>query len=616
MVEPAPKLPPKPVREQARVLYAYEAQNDDELTIREGDIINVISKEIEDQGWFKGELNGRVGVFPDNFVELIKVPIGNDDDKPAPPRPKAAPPATGGSSPTTASGGGTIASVTKGVTSSTGKSSSTSSVTDGNSHSSNGKITSSTNNNDSSSKTTSIFGLKKTSKPSPSSLSKTVTSPAGKQPDVVPSQETRTPPPSNESSEGIKASPDTTLSSPLSGVEPSMGSKLSHPTANRPKGPSNRRPPSYISNRDASQDNSVTPSSLMTTSLTENGSDHSPGSHSFKANGTSPSTTLKTQPEVVSSTKPSVLTSPVKGKEDPPWMVELRKTQEAKKASGVGARSSSISTSSTDGGHHPHLTDRSVSLDSSSSESSATSGQPIAPSRGCETTTTAKPPTSLTTTPSSVLSKLNSPSSRGSGDFSSRLGPFNGSDVSPSSVLKPVKPLKPTTSGNASSATSPAAASTSVAASSTSAVNAAVKSSPSTSSSSLVTSGASHQQQQASSSSITSSSSTHLSSPSTTAQQQPPTTQQQSSAESIVSGGGSCIADLQREIKILRESSVSRKEYEDLRRQVSCQAVSSFCYVGYRHDVSDLLQQIIVMNGKMSGADVVEMLIISLSSFM
>jgi len=83
----------------------------------------------------------------------------------------------------------------------------------------------------------------------------------------------------------------------------------------------------------------------------------------------------------------------------------------------------------------------------------------------------------------------------------------------------------------------------------------------------LVTSGASHQQQ-ASSSSITASS-THLSSPSTTAQQQPPTTQQQSSAESIVSGGGSCIADLQREIKILRESSVSRKEYEDLRRQIS-----------------------------------------------
>ncbi|KAI1287003.1 CD2-associated protein [Halotydeus destructor] len=70
--EPAPKLPPKPVKEQAKVLYAYEAQNEDELSIKEGEIINIISKEIEDQGWWRGELNGKLGVFPDNFVELIK----------------------------------------------------------------------------------------------------------------------------------------------------------------------------------------------------------------------------------------------------------------------------------------------------------------------------------------------------------------------------------------------------------------------------------------------------------------------------------------------------------------------------------------------------------------
>lgn len=68
----APKLPPKPVREQAKVLYAYEAQNDDELTIKEGDVIVILTKEVEDKGWWKGELNGRVGVFPDNFVKLIK----------------------------------------------------------------------------------------------------------------------------------------------------------------------------------------------------------------------------------------------------------------------------------------------------------------------------------------------------------------------------------------------------------------------------------------------------------------------------------------------------------------------------------------------------------------
>ncbi|UXI21962.1 hypothetical protein NH340_JMT07905 [Sarcoptes scabiei] len=68
----APKLPPKPIREQARVLFPYVAMNDDELTIKEGDIITIISKENEDVGWWKGELNGRVALFPDNFVEIIK----------------------------------------------------------------------------------------------------------------------------------------------------------------------------------------------------------------------------------------------------------------------------------------------------------------------------------------------------------------------------------------------------------------------------------------------------------------------------------------------------------------------------------------------------------------
>lgn len=60
------------VREQARVLFPYESLNEDELTLKEGDIITVLSKEIEDKGWWKGELNNKVGVFPDNFVKLIK----------------------------------------------------------------------------------------------------------------------------------------------------------------------------------------------------------------------------------------------------------------------------------------------------------------------------------------------------------------------------------------------------------------------------------------------------------------------------------------------------------------------------------------------------------------
>ncbi|XP_035207360.1 SH3 domain-containing kinase-binding protein 1-like [Stegodyphus dumicola] len=79
---PAPRLPPKPVREQAVVMFPYKALNEDELTLKEGDIITVISKEIEDKGWWKGELNNRVGVFPDNFVKLLKVEEQKKPERP------------------------------------------------------------------------------------------------------------------------------------------------------------------------------------------------------------------------------------------------------------------------------------------------------------------------------------------------------------------------------------------------------------------------------------------------------------------------------------------------------------------------------------------------------
>ena len=68
-----------PVREMARCFYNYTAQNEDELSMKEGDIVYIVSKECEDDGWWKGELKGKVGVFPDNFVKVI---TPND---PAPP---------------------------------------------------------------------------------------------------------------------------------------------------------------------------------------------------------------------------------------------------------------------------------------------------------------------------------------------------------------------------------------------------------------------------------------------------------------------------------------------------------------------------------------------------
>lgn len=48
--------------------FDYKAQHDDELTIAVGDIITHIRK--EDGGWWEGQLKGRRGLFPDNFVRV------------------------------------------------------------------------------------------------------------------------------------------------------------------------------------------------------------------------------------------------------------------------------------------------------------------------------------------------------------------------------------------------------------------------------------------------------------------------------------------------------------------------------------------------------------------
>ncbi|XP_022604483.1 SH3 domain-containing kinase-binding protein 1 [Seriola dumerili] len=74
-------------REQCKVLFPYEAQNEDELTIKEGEIINIITKECADAGWWMGEIGGRQGVFPDNFVKLLEV----EKERPKKPPPPSAP---------------------------------------------------------------------------------------------------------------------------------------------------------------------------------------------------------------------------------------------------------------------------------------------------------------------------------------------------------------------------------------------------------------------------------------------------------------------------------------------------------------------------------------------
>ncbi|KAL0832671.1 hypothetical protein ABMA28_000860 [Loxostege sticticalis] len=79
--EPAPALPPKPVKEQCRVLFPYTAVNDDELTLAEGDIVTIVSKDAPDRGWWRGELHGRVGLFPDNFVQMLPAVAAEAEEK-------------------------------------------------------------------------------------------------------------------------------------------------------------------------------------------------------------------------------------------------------------------------------------------------------------------------------------------------------------------------------------------------------------------------------------------------------------------------------------------------------------------------------------------------------
>ncbi|XP_058299175.1 SH3 domain-containing protein 21 isoform X6 [Hylobates moloch] len=84
LVSPGPQQPPKLSSlacdsppdylqtvshpEAYRVLFDYQPEAPDELALRRGDVVKVLSKTTEDKGWWEGECQGRRGVFPDNFV--------------------------------------------------------------------------------------------------------------------------------------------------------------------------------------------------------------------------------------------------------------------------------------------------------------------------------------------------------------------------------------------------------------------------------------------------------------------------------------------------------------------------------------------------------------------
>jgi len=57
--------------EVVEVKFDYVAEQADELTLRVGDIIK--NCRLVEDGWMEGELNGKRGIFPDNFVAKAEI---------------------------------------------------------------------------------------------------------------------------------------------------------------------------------------------------------------------------------------------------------------------------------------------------------------------------------------------------------------------------------------------------------------------------------------------------------------------------------------------------------------------------------------------------------------
>jgi len=55
---------------KVRALYDYEAAEDDELDFKAGDTFEKLEDE-DEQGWCKGRKDGKVGLYPANYIEVI-----------------------------------------------------------------------------------------------------------------------------------------------------------------------------------------------------------------------------------------------------------------------------------------------------------------------------------------------------------------------------------------------------------------------------------------------------------------------------------------------------------------------------------------------------------------
>ncbi|KAG5890005.1 hypothetical protein JTB14_032628 [Gonioctena quinquepunctata] len=70
-VERRPPHPHQLIPYLRTALYDYDAQGEDELSLRKGQIVEVLSEDAKisgDEGWWTGKIGDKVGIFPSNFV--------------------------------------------------------------------------------------------------------------------------------------------------------------------------------------------------------------------------------------------------------------------------------------------------------------------------------------------------------------------------------------------------------------------------------------------------------------------------------------------------------------------------------------------------------------------
>ncbi|KAI8478266.1 Unconventional myosin-Ie, partial [Branchiostoma belcheri] len=67
--KPKPKPKPKPSLPQCKALWAYDAQDTDELSFNADDVIEIVNE--DSSGWWRGRIRGKEGLFPGNYVQKV-----------------------------------------------------------------------------------------------------------------------------------------------------------------------------------------------------------------------------------------------------------------------------------------------------------------------------------------------------------------------------------------------------------------------------------------------------------------------------------------------------------------------------------------------------------------